>query len=141
MVLLTEQSSKQIQKSCLSKPTKSHTKTDVTLCCARVLPGRRSAFWAGFWPYREHSNRHSGRPKANRRPVLDTFPVAVRRNSGPEGRFPGWKHYCTTQSALEIIKNTKHTFCLVFDCAGQIVCAVWPEASENCKGTLSDPRR
>ena len=61
---------------------------------AIVLPGRNSAFRAGFWPdcYRgKHRNRPSGRPSAGRRAVFGSFPVAVRPKirpgrpiSGPE---------------------------------------------------------
>ena len=72
--------------------------TGCTLCCAIVLPGRKSAFRAGFWPdcYRESTELALGRPSAGRRADFGAFPVAVRPQSGPEGRFPARKHYCVT---------------------------------------------
>ncbi len=74
-----------------------------TLCYAIVLPGRKAAFRAGFWPdcYRESTDigppaGPSGRPKAGRRADFGVFPIAVRPNCGPEVRFPARKHYCVT---------------------------------------------
>ncbi len=57
-------------------------------CCALVLTGRRSDLRAGFWPdcCRE-SRADSG-----------AFPVVVRPQFGPEGRFPARNHYCVTLS-------------------------------------------
>ncbi len=59
---------------------------EVTLCYALVLPGRKSAFRAGIWPdcYREITEIGS--------------PAGLRPKSGPEGRFPGRKHYCVTSN-------------------------------------------
>ena len=68
----------------------------VTLCYAIVLPGRKLAFWAGFWPDCHRERTESGpaagrRPSAGRRADFGAFPVAVRPKirpgrpiSGPE---------------------------------------------------------
>ena len=56
------------------------------------LPGR---ILAGLLP-EKHRNRPSGRPSAGRRADFGAFPVAVRPQSGPEGRFTARKHYCVT---------------------------------------------
>ncbi len=39
-------------------------------------------------------NRPSGRLSAGRRADFGAFPVAVRPNSGSDGRFPARKQYC-----------------------------------------------
>ena len=46
------------------------------LCYAIVLPGRKSAFRAGFWPdcFRESTEIGPGRPKAGRRADFGAFP-------------------------------------------------------------------
>ncbi len=66
------------------------------LCCAIVLPGRKSAFQVGFWPdcYRESTEIG----QAGRAADFDAFPAAVWPKSGMEGRFTARKHYCVTSS-------------------------------------------
>ncbi len=66
-----------------------------TLCYAAMLPGRKSAFRAGFWRdcYRESTDIG---PPAGRRAHFGAYPVAVPSKSCPEGRFPARRHYCVT---------------------------------------------
>ncbi len=52
------------------------------------LPGR---ILAGLLP-----RKYQNRPSCGRRADFGVFPVAVRLTSGPEGQFPGRKHYCIT---------------------------------------------
>ena len=54
-----------------------------TLCYAIVIPGRRAAFRAGFWPdgYRESTETY---PPAGRRAEFGALPVAVRLESVPK---------------------------------------------------------
>ena len=54
--------------------------------------GVPSRILAGLPPGKDR-NRLSGRPKAGPRADFGAFPVAVRRKSGPEIRFPGRTHY------------------------------------------------
>ncbi len=61
-----------------------------------VLPGRKSAFRAIFWPdsYRESTEIE---PPAGRRADFDVFLVAARPKYRPKGRFTVRKHYsCLT---------------------------------------------
>ncbi len=48
-----------------------------TLCYAIVLPGRKSAFRAGFWPDCYRENTEIG-PPAGRRPAGEPFSVPSR---------------------------------------------------------------
>ncbi len=76
-----------------------------TLCYAIVLPGRKSAFRAGFWPdcYRESDrNRPSGRPEGR----FGYFP-----GSGPAKIRPG-KLICGPEALL---RNTEHKRPLEFE--------------------------
>ena len=66
-----------------------------TLCYAIVLPGRKSAFRAGFWQDCYLESTDIG-PPAGRRADFGAVPVAVRPKSVPEGRFTARKHYCVT---------------------------------------------
>ncbi len=63
-----------------------------------MLPGRRSAFRAEFWPdcYRESTEVS---PLAGLRPAGGPISV-LSRKSGPEGRFPARRHYCVTWSTF-----------------------------------------
>ena len=56
------------------------------------LPGR---ILAGLLPGK-HRNRPSGQRSAGRKADFGSSPVAVRPQSGLEGRFPARKHYCVT---------------------------------------------
>jgi hypothetical protein len=71
-----------------------------TLCYAIMLPGRKSAFRAGFCRTATGKAPKSALRPAFGRPEPDfgAFPVAVRQKSGPEGRFPTRKQYCVTWS-------------------------------------------
>jgi hypothetical protein len=87
------------------------------LCCALVLPCRKSAFRAGFWPdcYRESNRNRPCRPKAGRRADFGSFLAAVRPNSGPEGRFsmesgvPPYHDMTTTWRTLAWSLESSHT--------------------------------
>ncbi len=62
-----------------------------TLCYAIVLPGRKSAFRAGFW------RTATGKaPKSALRPAdrCRYFPGSSPPKSGPQGRVTARNHYC-----------------------------------------------
>jgi hypothetical protein len=69
-----------------------------SLCYAIELPGRKSAFRAGFWKAPKSALRPAfGRPEAD----FGAFPVAVRPKSGPEGRFTARKHRLQDRAGRE----------------------------------------
>ena len=94
----------------------AETCATTTLYYAIVLPGRKSAFRAGFWPdcYRGESTDigpPAGLRPAGRRADVVSFPVAVRPKSGPEARFSARKHYrgCNLDGykVLKLFKDRK----------------------------------
>ncbi len=66
-----------------------------TLCCARLLPGRKSAFRAEFRPDSRRECLTIG-PPAGRRTDFDAFPIRIWAKSGQQARFSTRKHYCRT---------------------------------------------
>ena len=62
----------------------------LTLCYAMVLPGRKSAFQAGFQPESNWESLTIG-PPAGLRPAeadFEAFPNRIQPKSYPEDRFP-----------------------------------------------------
>ncbi len=64
---------------------KSKNKGKCTLCYTIMIPGRKSAFRAGFWPGCHRESTEMGPPagKAGRRADFGSFPVAVRPKTRP----------------------------------------------------------
>ncbi len=69
------------------------------LCCAIVLPGRKSVFRAGFRPD-SNSERFKIGPLAGRRPagrpILRFFRLESGRSPARKAQFPARKQYCVT---------------------------------------------
>ncbi len=84
----------------LAKATQIHRKYSYSILCNSApgldigLPGR---ILAGLLPGKNR-NRPFVPPEAD----FGTFPVAVRPQSGPDGRSTARKHYCVTQSTIHL---------------------------------------
>ena len=69
-----------------------------TLCYAMVLPGRKLAFRAGFWPDCYRGSTEIG-PPAGLRPAGGPISMLLRwcgQNPARKGRFSARKHHCAT---------------------------------------------
>jgi hypothetical protein len=66
------------------------------LCYAIVVPGRESAFRAGFWPDCYRENAEIGRPECRFRFFPGSSPAKIRPGRpiyGPEALLPNYRNY------------------------------------------------